>query len=491
MKKLLLHIEKLFNSTFTERYNPLYHLGAIAVFLLWPLFISGIYLFIFYRIGAPYESVKTITESHWHIGNLMRALHRYSADGLVAITVLHLVRELIKGRFRHWRWMPWVTGVVVLAVIWVSGIIGYWMVWDERAQMVAEISSKLLDFLPIFGQSLSMAFTTAELVTNMFFLIALFLHLTLPVLVIILVLVHVVRVTKPAIHPPRLTAYAVSLALIALALIRPMTTLAPADTERIASVVGIDIFYMALYPALNVYPAWLSWVLIACGATLLASIPWLFPKKRPPAAAVISENCVGCGQCREDCPYAAVIMRPRPDKEPEAVVIAERCASCGICVGSCSFAAVSFPLNNEKDVIEEIRALLKDNVGSALAFVCANAQDAEKTLRQTAEGHGLEIKIVKLPCTGMVHPNWAELALREGASKVFIRGCSPGDCHYRVGNIWLTERLSGARRPQLKSAVDREQIFLCLSTSPGHDAAPCPAEPLSAAKNNGGCKERE
>ncbi|MCR4287728.1 MAG: hydrogenase iron-sulfur subunit, partial [Deltaproteobacteria bacterium] len=73
----------------------------------------------------------------------------------------------------------------------------------------------------------------------------------------------------------------------------------------------------------------------------------------------------------------------------------------------------------------------------------------------------------------------------------FIRGCSPGDCHYRVGNIWLTERLSGARRPQLKSAVDREKIFLCLSTSPGHDAAPCPAEPLSASKNNAGCKERE
>ena len=47
MKNLLLNIEKLFNSTFTERYNPLYHLGAIAVFLLWPLFISGIYLFIF------------------------------------------------------------------------------------------------------------------------------------------------------------------------------------------------------------------------------------------------------------------------------------------------------------------------------------------------------------------------------------------------------------------------------------------------------------
>src|SRR3989338_9820585 len=168
MKKLLLNIEKLFNSTFPERYIPLYHLDTIAVFLLWPLFISGIYLFIFYRIGAPYESVKTITEAQWHIGNLMRALHRYAADGLAAITVLHLVREVIKGRFRHWRWMPWVTGVVVLAVIWVSGIIVYWMVWDERAQLVAEISSKVLDFLPIFGQSLLMAFTTAELVTNMF-----------------------------------------------------------------------------------------------------------------------------------------------------------------------------------------------------------------------------------------------------------------------------------------------------------------------------------
>ncbi|MBI5810093.1 MAG: hydrogenase iron-sulfur subunit, partial [Deltaproteobacteria bacterium] len=328
---------------------------------------------------------------------------------------------------------------------------------------------------------------TSDLVTNMFFLIALFLHLTLPVLVIILVLVHVMRLTKPVIHPPRLTAFAVSLALMALPLIRPLTMFSPADTDRVVSAVGIDFFYMSLYPALNSYPAWMSWAFILLGAALFTSVPWIFPKERPPAANVISGNCVGCGQCREDCPYAAVFMRPRPGKEPEAVVMPERCAGCGICVGACSFAAVAFPLKSEDSVKGEIRALLKDKTPSIIAFVCANAHNAEDAIKETSVAGGMRIKTVKFPCTGMIHPGWAELALDEGASKVFIHGCSPGDCHYRMGNIWLMERLSGARKPQLRSGADREKIFVCLSTSQGHKAAPCPAESLSAIKNGTGC----
>jgi len=63
-------------------FNPLHYLGAIAIFFLWLLLASGIYLFIFYSIGEPYESVRRMTEVQWYAGGIMRSVHRYSADGL-------------------------------------------------------------------------------------------------------------------------------------------------------------------------------------------------------------------------------------------------------------------------------------------------------------------------------------------------------------------------------------------------------------------------
>ena len=61
-------LEGLFNGIFTPRYNPMYCLGAISVFLMGVLFVTGVYLFIFYRISAPYDSVRAVTEGHFYAG---------------------------------------------------------------------------------------------------------------------------------------------------------------------------------------------------------------------------------------------------------------------------------------------------------------------------------------------------------------------------------------------------------------------------------------
>ncbi|MBI3397630.1 MAG: hypothetical protein HY265_06965 [Deltaproteobacteria bacterium] len=61
-RKGVLSAEDLTDKIFTPRVHPFHYLGAIALFCLWLLLISGVYLFIFYEIGAPYESLKYITE---------------------------------------------------------------------------------------------------------------------------------------------------------------------------------------------------------------------------------------------------------------------------------------------------------------------------------------------------------------------------------------------------------------------------------------------
>jgi len=44
-------------------------------------------------------------------------------------------------------------------------------------------------------------------------------------------------------------------------------------------------------------------------------------------------------------------------------------------------------------------------------------------------------RIIRVQCSGMVHPNLVIEALTKGADGVLMIGCHPGDCHYLEGNL--------------------------------------------------------
>jgi len=50
------------------------------------------------------------------------------------------------------------------------------------------------------------------------------------------------------------------------------------------------------------------------------------------------------------------------------------------------------------------------------------------------------IRIVRVMCSGMVHPNMVMDAFTKGADGVLICGCHPGDCHYEEGNLRAEKR---------------------------------------------------
>jgi F420-non-reducing hydrogenase iron-sulfur subunit len=53
------------------------------------------------------------------------------------------------------------------------------------------------------------------------------------------------------------------------------------------------------------------------------------------------------------------------------------------------------------------------------------------------------VRIIRVMCSGMVHPNLVINALTKGADGVIICGCHPGDCHYREGNLKAEKRVDG------------------------------------------------
>ena len=50
------------------------------------------------------------------------------------------------------------------------------------------------------------------------------------------------------------------------------------------------------------------------------------------------------------------------------------------------------------------------------------------------------MRIVRVMCSGMVHPNLVIDALTKGADGVIICGCHIGDCHYIEGNLKAESR---------------------------------------------------
>src|SRR3990172_8455765 len=151
-----LRVEGLFNLAFGDRMNPLYYLGPISYLMFWIVVASGLYLYIFFKTGVEeaYASVEHLTLQQWYLGGVMRSLHRYASDAMVLTMALHLARHFTFDHYRSFRWFSWVTGVVLLWLVYAAGINGYMLPWDRLAQFVVVATAEWFDWLPMFKGAL-------------------------------------------------------------------------------------------------------------------------------------------------------------------------------------------------------------------------------------------------------------------------------------------------------------------------------------------------
>ncbi|MBE7414274.1 MAG: hypothetical protein HS130_03190 [Deltaproteobacteria bacterium] len=113
LQRLWLRMEARVSRLTTPAYNPFYYLGALGIFFLWVILVSGVYLFLFYSISVKgaWLSVQDLTVNQWYLGGVMRSLHRYASDALVLVMLLHAVRCYMLDRYAHWRWVAWSAGL--------------------------------------------------------------------------------------------------------------------------------------------------------------------------------------------------------------------------------------------------------------------------------------------------------------------------------------------------------------------------------------------
>jgi quinol-cytochrome oxidoreductase complex cytochrome b subunit len=409
------------------------HLGALGFLLFWLLAASGLYLYLRFDTSAA-GAYRSIGELEWWFGGVLRSLHRYAADAFVVVTVLHLVRELYLGRFRGWRAFSWISGIPLLWLLYASGLVGYWLVWDSRSQF---------SFLATMEWA-GVAARAGEAPDRLFSLFV-FLHIGLPLALLAGMWVHVQRLGRPKTYPPRALGFAVAGMLLLLALLRPAVSEPRWDATRAAQDVAVDWFYQFLHPLMYASSPGFLWSAVLGASVLLLVLPYV-AKQRVVPARVDPANCNGCGRCVADCPYQAVTLLGN-----KALVFSERCAACGICAGACPS---STPFRSIRDLVSGIElpeltiGALRERVKGALAL--RSGEIAFCCEKNPVPG------AIALRCLAMLPPAFVEYALRNGAARVKALGCK-GECAYRLGLALSEERFARRREPRLRATVRFEK----------------------------------
>lgn len=469
-------LEALVNRCTSSRYNPLYHLGTLALFLLLVLAVTGTYMVVFYRPGME-RAYTTVSQIHQQaLGRWVRTVHRYAADALMVVVVLlHGLKMLLSERFAAARWVAWVTGWLLTAWLWLIGVMGYWLAWDTSSQWLTEFLVRLL------GPSLALTFygPNAASKSFAFFVIVLFLHVFLAVLLVLLFLLHVLRLSRPRWLPPRWLMLYSAAVLGLLALLFPITLAPQADFSRVLTEVPVDWLYLGFLPLSQRWGGGF-WGMVLTLMGLLLLLPWLLPDRHAGPARIVEHLCTGCGLGALKCPYQAIELLPRGEEHAFRFVASikpDLCLGCGLCLGTCAVISIDLDAYPTQQMLADLRATVAQARDQAsrvvLAITCQRHAALGSVPVPVTTLPGLAMYLQKetavvvwtLPCVGMLNPEWIrELLTSQQVEAVGVLSCPTFDCAFREGPFWLAQNLKFRRN------LLRQPVFW-LDQAPGTRAA--------------------
>ncbi len=457
----LARLDTLIERAWPRAMNPLAQLGPAANAMLLLATLSGVLMLIWYSASVQSAWSSLAELGPRSLGGIVRSVHRYSSDLTVLLVLLHAARTLFAQKFAGPRWLAWASGLAMLGLIWLIGWTGYWLVWDERAQLVATGTMKAVDVLPVFGEPMLPLFNRDETVPSLLFFVVFFLHMVLPLAITGGLALHLARLSRASLLPDKRLIAGLTIAVIAAALILPATNAEPARLAVKPAVFSMDWWYLwplQLTARLSGPGLWLS---AGLSGLALVTVPWWLARRRPRAtfqATVDVSRCFACTLCSHDCPFGAITMVPRTDGKPfpsQAQVDPDRCIGCGICAGACDTQGIGLSWFDARRVGRELEEfVVKEHASGArpaIAFVCAQGDGGWELFDHVGWARRLPGYTVRpVPCSGWVEPKLIERLMAKGAAAVLIVGCGSAEAFGREGNLWMPARLAGTREPILR-----------------------------------------
>ena len=377
------------------------------------------------------------------------------------------------------------------------------MAWDSFGQRVALAGARLFDVLPVLSEPVSRIFAGDRPMPSAFFFLNLFVHIGLPLAMGIGLWLHVSKVARPMLAPPRALRWGLSLGLIALSIAMPAPLGPAADALRVPASTPLNLSTAWWIPLAESQPPLTVWSAAILLVLVAIAVPWMVRRPREGSFApswVDPRLCTGCDQCTQDCPWGAITMVKRADERPTLVALVDPalCVSCGICAASCAPMGVGPEGRTGRHQLVDVRSALLPQLRALtrgpriVAVYCgqtdvalrAKLHDAGATLHEREQcrqheqrrnrgrgestNHGATLH--EVPCIGTLHTSVIELLLRQGAAGVFVAGCPPRDCAAREGPKWTELRMFHDREAELQARVDRRRVLLTTAPAGLSDA---------------------
>ncbi len=130
----------------------IYTLGSATLFLITVQFLTGILLLFYYvpSTDHAWSSIYYIMKDAY-FGWLVRGIHFWSANLLLAVIGLHMVRTFLSGAYKPPRELNWVVGVALILIVTILAFTGYALRWDQEGFYAWEVGMKIASYTPLIG----------------------------------------------------------------------------------------------------------------------------------------------------------------------------------------------------------------------------------------------------------------------------------------------------------------------------------------------------
>jgi len=136
-----------------HRHTIWYYFGGMTLFLLTIQVVTGILLLLYYRPSAEnaFESVQFIM-AEVRFGWLIRSIHSWSANVLIAVLLIHLFSVFFLRAYRQPRELTWVSGVLLFFIVLAFGFSGYLLPWNTVAFFATKVGTEVAGVVPVVGR---------------------------------------------------------------------------------------------------------------------------------------------------------------------------------------------------------------------------------------------------------------------------------------------------------------------------------------------------
>jgi F420-non-reducing hydrogenase iron-sulfur subunit len=104
-----------------------------------------------------------------------------------------------------------------------------------------------------------------------------------------------------------------------------------------------------------------------------------------------------------------------------------------------------------------------------VAFLCNWCSYAGADLAGVSRlQYGPNVRIIRVPCSARINPQFIMKALQNGVDGVLVSGCHPGDCHYISGNLVARRKFALTKKFLEFIGMEPERVqFSWVSASEG------------------------